>query len=105
MHEPLNEPIIEDFLAGVKREAAYQREHWGSEHDAGKTPADWFWLLGYLAGKALASAIAGDRDKALHHCISTAAVCLNWHAAIKGSDTRMRPGIMTPKGFEDGGGE
>lgn len=97
-----DEPIIEDFLAGVEREAAYQREHWGTEHDAGKTPSDWFWLLGYLAGKALASAIAGDRNKALHHCISTAAACLNWHAALKGTDTRMRPGIEPPAGIGDG---
>ncbi len=44
--------------------------------------ADWFWLIGYLAGKALMHALAGDRDKAKHHTISTAAALLNWHRAM-----------------------
>lgn len=91
-------PIIDDFMLGLEREAGYQRERWGKDPDVGKEPADWFWLLGYLAGKALASLLKGDRDKALHHTISTAAACANWHAAIKGTDTRMRPGIEPPAG-------
>lgn len=94
----LNAPELVDFASGVVREAAHQRERWPSDHDAGKQPSDWFWLIGYLAGKALAAALAGDRDKALHHCISTAAALANWHAALLGADTRMRPGIATPAG-------
>lgn len=94
--EKLDEPIVDDFFAGVEREAAYQRERWGTYSDAGKEPTDWFWLIGYLAGKALNSAIRGDRDKALHHTISTAAACANWHAAIKGTSNEMRPGIEPP---------
>ncbi|HMI93940.1 MAG TPA: hypothetical protein VK509_21345 [Polyangiales bacterium] len=89
-------PHIADFLEAVKLEALHQRERWGSEHDAGKEPQDWFWLLGYLGGKALASAARGDREKALHHTISSAAVLLNWHQAMSGADTRMRPGIEPP---------
>jgi hypothetical protein len=96
----LDVPIIDDFMAGVEREAAYQRERWGSETDAGKEPSDWFWLLGYLAGKALAAAIAGNREKAMHHTISTAAACANWHAAIKGTSTAMRPGHCPPGASE-----
>lgn len=91
-------PELRDFARGVVLEAAHQRERWPSENDAGKQPADWFWLVGYLAGKALAAAIAGGRDKALHHCISTAAALANWHAAILGADTTMRPGIEPPAG-------
>lgn len=87
----LNTPELLDFSAAVQREAAHQRERWGVEHDIGKAPADWFWLLGYLAGKALAAQLAGDESKALHHTISTAAACANWHAAILGQ-TNMRPG-------------
>ena len=79
-------------------EAAHQRERFSVDHDAGKGPEDWFWLVGYLAGKALRSAIAGDLDKALHHCISTAAALANWHAALLGADNRMRPGIAPPDG-------
>lgn len=92
----LNTPELHDFSAGVVFEAQHQRERWGVDGDAGKTPADWFWLVGYLAGKALTAANAGNSDKALHHCISTAAALANWHATLGGTDTRMRPGIETP---------
>lgn len=93
----INRPSIHEFARSVTLEAAHQVERWGVQHDAGKEPQDWFWLVGYLAGKALRAATEGDQDKALHHCISTAAALANWHAALEGSDTRMRPGIETPK--------
>jgi len=148
----LNTPQLHDFSKAVVIEAAHQRQRWGGEHDAGKTPQDWFWLVGYLAGKALQSATAhvlprfrhrkrgtvyqvisigedenrrgtevvvyrGEddgkiwvrpseqffdgrfeelprkpSDKALHHVITTAAACANWHAAMMGT-TNMRPGL------------
>lgn len=88
----LDTPELHNFRDGVTREAAHQRERWGSARDAGKAPEDWFWLVGYLAGKALHAAKAGDADKAKHHTISTAAALANWHAAIAGADA-MRPGI------------
>ena len=78
----INSPLHEDFLEGVKREAAHQVERWGEPHDARKEPQDWFWTLGYLAGKALRAHIDGDRRKALHHTISSAALLLNWHRRI-----------------------
>lgn len=93
----VNAPELHDFAAGVVHEAAHQRSRWGSEHDAGKAPADWFWLLGYLGGKALAAALAGNTEKALHHCISSAAALANWHAALSGQHTGMRPGIAEPE--------
>jgi hypothetical protein len=92
----INTPELATFSTGVVLEAAHQRERWGSEHDAGKEPSDWYWLLGYLAGKALAAHLAGNRDKALHHTISSAAALANWHAAITGEHTSMRPGIEPP---------
>ncbi len=88
----LNTPELRDFGAGVTLEALHQRERWGSGHDAGKTPADWFWLVGYLAGKALHAQTSGNTEKALHHTISTAAALANWHGAILGTHN-MRPGI------------
>jgi hypothetical protein len=78
----LNTPELRDFGVGVTLEALHQRERWGSNHDADKTPADWFWLVGYLAGKALHAQTGGNTEKALHHTISTAAALANWHAAI-----------------------
>ena len=89
----LNTPELRNFSEGVTLEALHQRERWGTEHDAGKTPADWFWLVGYLAGKALHAQTSGNTEKALHHTISTAAALANWHAAISGALTAMRPGI------------
>lgn len=89
----LNTPELHDFAKAVVLEAAHQRERWPAEHDAGKEPADWFWLLGYLAGKALRAHSSADIEKALHHCISSAAALANWHTAITGEHTRMRPGI------------
>lgn len=98
LREKLNTPQLANFSEAVISEAAHQRERWGSEHDAGKGPLDWFWLIGFLAQKAAFAAIAGDVEKALHHTISTAAALANWHAALAGDDNRMRPGIETPAG-------
>jgi hypothetical protein len=95
----LDAPEVLSFRDGVVLEAAHQRARWGAEHDAGKEPSAWFWLVGYLGGKALASHIAflatgsdEHRDKALHRTIATAAALANWHAAILGK-TDMRPGV------------
>lgn len=93
----INTPVIDDFMKGVRIEAAHQVERWGLDHDEGKGPLDWFWLIGYLAQKAAYAAIAEDVDKAKHHTISTAAALLNWHMHISGDRTRMRPGIGEPR--------
>jgi hypothetical protein len=94
----INAPLVESFLEAVQLEAAHQVERWGAAHDAGKEPSDWFWLLGYLGGKALRAAIDGDTEKAKHHTISSAAMLLNWHARLSGERTAMRPGIAPPTG-------
>jgi hypothetical protein len=100
--EIINSPETADFMAGVPLEAAHQRERWGAEHDAGKSPFDWFWLIGYLAQKAADAQSRGDTDKALHHTISTGAALANWHAAISGKSTSMRPGIEPPAALTTG---
>lgn len=88
----VNSPELDTFLRGVHLEAIHQVERWGTAHDRAKHPSDWFWLVGYLAGKALQAALCLNQAKALHHCISTAAALYNWHCAIKGSDVRVCPG-------------
>ena len=90
----INTPEIKDFLLAVENEALHQRMRWGSEHDAGKTDQDWFWLIGYLAQKPLYPGCT--LDKSLHHMVTTAAACLNWHAHKMGVFTMMRPGIVPP---------
>lgn len=93
----INTPETADFMKGIPLEAAHQRERWGADHDAGKAPLDWFWLIGYLAQKAATSAINRDVEKAKHHTISTAAALANWHLQLSGGDNRMRPGIAEPQ--------
>lgn len=88
----VNTPQANDFLRAVSTESEHQRQRWGNEHDAGKAPADWFWLIGYLAGKALHAHVGGNIEKAEHHIITTAAACANWHLSMFGRTT-MRPGI------------
>lgn len=88
----LNTPHTADFLEAVRLETAHQVERWGTVRDRAKAPQDWFWLLGYLAGKALRAHMDGDKEKALHHTISSAAVLANWHAHISGAETTFTPG-------------
>jgi hypothetical protein len=93
----INTPHTHDFIDAVRLEMPHQRERWGAEHDSGKTPADWFWLVGYLAGKALHALTTGNIEKAKHHVITTAAALGNWFLAITGESTEMRPGIDAAK--------
>jgi hypothetical protein len=93
----LNTPEVADFVQGVMREVPHQRERWGADHDTGKSALDWFWLIGFLAQKIVVALAQGDQEKALHHCISTAATLANWHAGISGASTTMRPGIDAPE--------
>jgi hypothetical protein len=83
----INNPHTDNFLEAVRLEAAHQRERWKAEHDAGKSDADWLWLVAYLTTKALTKP-----DKRLHHIITAAAGLLNWHMQRTVGNT-MRPGI------------
>lgn len=98
LRELINTPELHDFAAAVALEAAHQRDRWKSNHDAGKTDADWLWLIGYLAGKALHNPPNDmpPADARKHRIITIAAAAANWHAAICGIDNSMRPGIDTP---------
>lgn len=95
----LNTPETERFLEGTRIEVAHQVERWGTVHDRAKEPADWFWLVGYLAGKALRAHLMADREKGLHHCISTAAVLANWHTHIALGASAMTPGSSDLQAF------
>lgn len=110
-YRQLRTPEIVDFLAAVEREALHQRDIHSHKGDAGKTDTDWFFLLGYLGGKAVHAGAVADRldpladtgphdhyaEKRLHHIVTTAAACLNWHAARVGTYRDMRPGIEEEK--------
>lgn len=86
LKELLSRPEIDDFWEGIVTEAAHQRRRWGDAHDRDKSAENWFWLVGYLGGKALRAAIDGDKAKAKHHTISAAAVLFQWHQAISADE-------------------
>lgn len=87
LHELVNNPHTHSFLEAVKFEAAHQRDRFGDAHARGKSAENWFWLVGYLAGKCLRAAITGDKEKAKHHTISSAAALANWFEAIDRDET------------------
>ncbi|MCA0213106.1 MAG: hypothetical protein LCH79_08020 [Proteobacteria bacterium] len=87
LHALINNPHTDEFLQATQLEAAHQRDRWGEAHDRGKSAENWFWLVGYLAGKCLRAVITGDKAKALHHTISSAAALANWYEAIKKDET------------------
>jgi hypothetical protein len=92
----IHTPEVIDFTKALNIEAAFQREKWGAAGDAGKSNADWFWLIGYLAGKALHNPGVTEKNtirKQLHRIITVAAAACNWHLAVLGKSD-MRPGIM-----------
>ena len=89
----INTPEIKDFVKATELEAMHQRERWGNEHDAGKRPEDWIALIAYLLGKATKAHFDNNNDKLLHHIITIAAACANWHANAAGTNNEMRPGV------------
>lgn len=70
-------PHTAEFLEAVRIEAAHQRDRWSDGHDRMKDDSDWYWLLGWLIGKAVHA--KDDREKRLHHIVTSAAALLNWH--------------------------
>lgn len=87
LHALINNPHTESFLHDVRLEAAHQRDRFGLAHDRGKSAENWFWLVGYLSGKCLRAVITGDKTKAKHHTISSAAALANWFEAIDRDET------------------
>lgn len=113
LRELINTPELFDFDKGAFLEAVHQLERWSSDHDGGKEPTDWFWLVAYLSGKALHHHAEARRleargveheyiefheNKAVHHVITSAAALKHWHNAVLGRAHTMRPGIETPQG-------
>ena len=105
LDKQINSPQTANFLAAVASEAAHQVQRWGEAHDRGKSAENWFWLVGYLAGKCLRACIEGDKFKAQHHTVSSAAALLNWWKAIEGDQTGSGTGQdLDIKPVEPGGG-
>lgn len=91
----INNPEIEDFLEGVKLEAAHQTERWGVEYEENKYPHDYTLVMDKLKGKQAIAIWDKDSEKYKHHLITLAAVCFNAHRQIKKEGTRMNK-FFTP---------
>ena len=74
--------VFWNFVDGLEREAAEEMGRSRSAPDQEWQKEDWFWLIGWVVGKALQAHIRGDCEKALHHTVSSAAVLINWQAAF-----------------------
>lgn len=96
----INNPETQDFLKGVRLESAHQIERWGNDRDRGKDLFDWVFLIGHLATRAAAYYESGDHEKGRHHCITTAAVCNNWHRYMSGDQKDFLPGLNVKKYFK-----
>lgn len=76
----INKPEVIDFTRGMSCEFAFQNLKWGDETLDNYTHEDWFWVVGYLAGKAVHCFENDKHKKGLHHTITTAAVLSHWHS-------------------------
>jgi hypothetical protein len=117
LHTLINTPELVDFPHAVHLEAIHQEERWGRQDRESKVAIDWFWLVGYLAGRALEHDREGDRltaeatgldtgaspafydkqiahhrEKAVHHTITTAAALNHWHAGMLRKARREQAG-------------
>lgn len=89
----VNSPQTAEFLSAVQAEGAHQVQRYGEARDRSKSATAWFHLLAYLSGKACRAAIEGDKEKALHHCISSAAMLGEWFKAIQADTTGCGDGL------------
>ncbi|MFM0270150.1 hypothetical protein PQQ59_06165 [Paraburkholderia aspalathi] len=83
----IHTPESDEFLKGAAIEAEYQRElHGVDASDARFDWHQWYWVVGYLAGKALAACKSGEGngEKAKHHLVTSAALLMNWHNVLTG---------------------
>ncbi len=92
----VNFPETKNFFKAINLEAAHQIKRWGINHDTGKTPEEWLWLLAYLSTKATQAARYCDDGKYKHHIIICAAACLNWHRNVTGENNLMKLGSNSP---------
>ena len=87
IEDHISTPEVENFLRAVKKEAAYQKGKW-KVTDPMKSSADWYWLLGYLGGKALMDPHEeqdprSKRERRMHRIITVAAAAYHWFQAVK----------------------
>lgn len=81
LRQIIDSPLYEPFFDAVRNEAAHQAHHRAADDEV-KTPMEWNGLIAFLSSKAYMAHNAGDREKALHHTISSCAALFHWHQHI-----------------------
>lgn len=85
----INSPEVNNFLEGVKIEAAHQTEKWGSEDEENKPPHHYILVFSKLLGKLAQAIFDGNTEKFKHHLITMAAACHNCHRQISKEGTSV----------------
>jgi len=73
--------VTDSFTADMEYEAVYQRARWGEAHDADKSDADWFWLVGWLVGKVMYPGASVDKKR--HRLRAAATALMMWDRQIE----------------------
>ena len=74
--------VTEDFWGDAAYESGYQRQHWGAEHDAGKSDSEWFWLFSFIVGKVLRPGATIEKKR--HRLRAAAGVLFWWDQQLAG---------------------
>ncbi len=85
----INNPEIENFLEGVKLEAAHQIERWGLEKEERNPPHHYILVMAKILGKMSTDIFDRDVEKFKHHCIAVAAEMHNLHRQIEKEGTQI----------------
>ena len=83
----INSPEINDFIEGVKIEAAHQTEKWGKQED--HPPHHYILIFTKLLGKLSVCIWDRDVDKFKHHLITLSAAAHNIHRQIDNDSTEV----------------
>lgn len=107
--EALNTAETQHFMKGLAIEIAHQREVWKAT-DPHRSDADWYWLIGWLGGKALTDPHEeGDArtplEQKLHRIITVAAAAAHWYRSAKEDKVGDRVIAYDPRVYFAAGGK
>jgi len=85
----IGSPEIENFLEGVRIEAAHQTDKWGMKDEESKFPHDYALVMDRLKGKQTEAIWTRDSEKYRHHLVTLAAVCFNAHRQVSKEGTAI----------------
>lgn len=91
----INTPEVNDFMEGVKLEAAHQTARWGEKDEHMKPPHHYIMVFTKLLGKMSVAIWDRDIEKFKHHCITMGAVGHNVHRQVHKRNTEVNNWFKT----------